>query len=160
MSIDWRTPMIATLQAIDGSAPYTLDLSGAGQVVEGRPPSNVRPPDSALVYVYRLDSTYTRGEPAPLKSWDTVQRVGVSFYVHSATQDGAAREAVMDNIADDLHSALAASLTTGGALATAGILQCSEIAVAPFYGSQQAHKSHPVIVDAQLTLHYIDDGST
>lgn len=152
--------MIATLAGIDGSSPYSLDLSGVGAVVAGQPPTNHRSSLAAVAYVYRLDSTYSRGEPAPLRSWDVSQRVGVSFYVQADSMSGADREAAMDDIADDLHSALAASLVTGGALATAGILQCSEVQVAPFYGSDQSRKAHPVIVDCALTLLYIDDGST
>lgn len=160
MSVAWRAAMVSTLQAIDGSSPYTLDLSGTGAVVVGRPPGSVQSSLDVVAYVYRLDSTDNRGDAAPLRSWHRVQNVGISFYVTADTTSGADREAVMDAIHDDLHSALSVSLVTGGALATAGILQAYDLRLAPFYGSQQVHSSSSVIVDAQLTLDYIDDGST
>lgn len=149
-----RAALAAMLATIDGSGDYTLDLSGAGAVIYGLPPATGRPAGHRA-YIFRGEARYTRGTPATLGGWHRVGSWGLTLLTPSSSTAPADREAGLDSIERDLMDAIDAALLTGGALADAGVLDVTDVALRPVFGSQPGASVHPVAVDATLQITYL-----
>jgi hypothetical protein len=146
-----RAALVATLQSIDATGSYTLDLSASTH--EGIPPAGR--PAGQVAYVYRGEGTYTRDPEASLGGWMRTGRWGITLYATSDSTSGADRETLLDTMESDIMDALDASLLSGGALGAAGVIDVQQVEMRPIFGTQPGAQSHPVALDLVVTLAFI-----
>jgi hypothetical protein len=146
-----RSALVATLQTIDGTGSYTLDLSASTH--EGVPPAGR--PAGSVAYVYRGEGSYSRDPDATLGGWMRTGRWGVTVYATSDSTAAADREGLLDTMESDIMAALDASLLSGGALGAANVIDVQQVEMRPIFGSQPGAQSHPVALDVVITLAFI-----
>jgi hypothetical protein len=147
-----RTALLNMLRSIDGTGSYTLDLSGS--TYSGMEPGTGRPA-GVSAFVWRGRASLTRDPAATLAGW-MVERVhALTIYNIPAAQSNADREAALDVIEYDALTAIDAALSTGGALASVGVLDVTGIEIVPRFASQPGAQAQPSAVDLLLTLRYL-----
>lgn len=147
-----QSALVAMLQAIDGTLPYTMDLSSSTSI--GMEPATGRPAGQQA-YVWRGRTTLVRDPGATLGGW-MVERVhAVTIYNPPTAQQNTARETALNVIEADVLSAVDEGLAVGGALALIGVLDVPNIEIVPRFASQPGAQAQPGAADVLLTLRYI-----
>ena len=149
-----RDALVSMLQGIDGSGDYTLDLST--RTHKGQPPMQSLPTGGSA-YIWRGPADWKRGENAPVNAWDTRVQWNVSIFGVTGA-DSESREEWLDTAEADLLTAIDAALSTGGALASASVMDVDGIVITPLYGSQPNAPDPVGIWATFVTLDISGDG--